>query len=365
MAFDNSTDPTSRGRRFSSSPSSPTSSSPSSSSAPSGGTRFSGQRSRASHPSVTNSAYRSAHSASSREVQKTGVVVGGAALQNSDGSMAKQVQRRRGARILSMILFLIGAILIIAAVVMGVQKYMDDNKAIAEYEQYRTYITMEDSGVNKGIPRVDWDALHKVNPDIVAWISMPDSKINYPVLRGATNDTYLRTTPTGEHRIAGSIFLDSDGKYPVDPHNTMMYGHNMLNGEMFSEIEKMANQETFNSHPTLYYITPEKNYVLKPIFVYNCDGNDEQVRIFNFASNDDLYTYLTNRYQSATAWAPNVDLHQVSQVFQLVTCADSQGSRRNILVCVEDKTANELNDPQAKPVNNGAEAAPAEEEKPE
>lgn len=354
MALNNGNPP--QGKRFDSSQDSSTSSYT--------GTRFSGQRSRAAHPSVTNSAYRSAHSASSREIQKTGVAFGGAASQSSEHPALKQVKRRRGARILSAVLFLVGAALIIAAVVMGVQKYMDDHKAMTEYEHYRTFITTEESGVNKDIPKVDWDALHAVNPDIVAWLTIPGTPINYPVVRGATNDTYLRVTPTGEHRIAGSIFLDSDGQYPVDPKNTLVYGHNMLNGEMFSEIAKMAKQETFDAHPVIYYITPKKNYVLKPLFVYNADGNDEQVRTFTFNSNDDFYTYLSNRYSSATAHAADIDLHQVDQVFQFVTCADSQGARRDILVCVEDKTANETSDPQAHPVNDGA-AAAQEEQKPE
>ena len=105
---------------------------------------------------------------------------------------------------------------------------------------------------------MDFEALAGINKDIIGWIKIPGTNINYPLLQGADNDYYLRRNYRRETLRAGSIFLD----YRCDPgmggKNSIIHGHNMRNGSMFSQLLKFGNQSFYNSH--------------KYIFVYTADG---------------------------------------------------------------------------------------------
>lgn len=103
--------------------------------------------------------------------------------------------------------------------------------------------------------KIDWDKLLKRNKDIRAWIQVPGTEINYPVLQGTTNDTYIRHDLDHKHLTAGSIFIDSDNRKPFIDLNTVIYGHNMYNGSMFSNLKKY-NQEYTKEHPYIYIYLP-------------------------------------------------------------------------------------------------------------
>ncbi|MBQ3100087.1 MAG: class B sortase, partial [Clostridia bacterium] len=81
-------------------------------------------------------------------------------------------------------------------------------------------------------------ALQQINPDICGWINIPGTQnINYPIVQGTDNDYYLTREFKGGYLAAGSIFLDyrCDRDFNAN-HNTVIYGHNMQNGLMFSEL---------------------------------------------------------------------------------------------------------------------------------
>ena len=96
------------------------------------------------------------------------------------------------------------------------------------------------AGHNRDLRLIDWEGLMARNSDVVGWIHMPETVIDYPILAGATNDTYLRTTLDGEFSNAGSIFLEQNNNSDFLDGNTIIYGHNMLNGVKFSDIDDMV-----------------------------------------------------------------------------------------------------------------------------
>ena len=110
--------------------------------------------------------------------------------------------------------------------------------------------------------QVDFGALRAENPDIKGWLYMEDSVINYPVLQGATNDTYLRHLPDGSYNTAGSLFIDSACRADLTDLTTIIYGHNMHNGSMFAVLESYKKQSFYDSHPIMWYLTPEGTFRL-------------------------------------------------------------------------------------------------------
>ena len=76
---------------------------------------------------------------------------------------------------------------------------------------------------------IDFDALKKINPDVVSWITIPDTNIDYPLLQGKDNNQYLHKDMEGRDSAAGAIFLDHGDKADLSSRHNIIYGHHMKN----------------------------------------------------------------------------------------------------------------------------------------
>lgn len=108
--------------------------------------------------------------------------------------------------------------------------------------------------------RPDWEKLKAQNPDIVCWIYLPGTDINFPVVQGPDNNYYLNRTFKGETNKRGAIFLDSDTPDDFTADNSIIFGHSVDVGGMFTGLADFENEEFFDSHPYLYVLTPDGNY---------------------------------------------------------------------------------------------------------
>lgn len=101
---------------------------------------------------------------------------------------------------------------------------------------------------------VDWDALKAINPDIVGWIVLRGTNINYPILKGKNNDEYLYHLYTKEYSIAGSIFVDFQTEEPFEQDLTILYRHRMKDGSMFATLKYYFWEEYYPDHPIMEMI---------------------------------------------------------------------------------------------------------------
>lgn len=108
----------------------------------------------------------------------------------------------------------------------------------AEEEKYQIADSME-----KFVRKIDFEGLRAINEDIVAWIQIPGIGVDYPVVQGEDNEHYLHYTFDGKENIAGSIFLDFRNKADFTDRKVILYGHNMLDGSMFSHLEKYQDKD--------------------------------------------------------------------------------------------------------------------------
>lgn len=111
--------------------------------------------------------------------------------------------------------------------------------------------------------KVDFKVLKQKNKDIIGWIYLEDSIINYPVLQSNNNDYYLHRLINGKYNPAGSLFMDYRCDYKLTDRNTIIYGHNMKSDTMFGTLQKYKKQEYYEKNKNIYYFTPEKNYIIK------------------------------------------------------------------------------------------------------
>ena len=108
--------------------------------------------------------------------------------------------------------------------------------------------------------KINLAALQEVNPDVIGWIRIPDSKIDYPLVRGADNDYYLNNTWDKKKSSVGSIFMEYRNAPDLMDYNTILYGHNMNDGSMFANIKRYSSQWYWERHPYVYILTEQGVY---------------------------------------------------------------------------------------------------------
>lgn len=164
-------------------------------------------------------------------------------------------------------------------------------------------------------------------PDVVGYISVPSISINYPVVYTDNNDYYLDHLITGEESPSGSIFLD----YRCDPNaltakNTVLYGHNMNNGSMFHNIEKLFSLEAFLD-AEVEYICEEGIFLFKPLSVYRSDATYPFAR-YTFSTIDDYVNFcLTAVKKSRFTESEQIEYAVESSIITLITCTNSITSK--------------------------------------
>ena len=117
----------------------------------------------------------------------------------------------------------------------------------------------DEEPVPEGI-EVDFDALWKLNTDIVAWLYSPDTPINYPVVQSGDNEYYLRRLLDGSWNIGGTLFLDYRCPADFSHGNNIIYGHQMRSGTMFGSLKRYRDQSYYDAHPVMYLATPAGQY---------------------------------------------------------------------------------------------------------
>lgn len=249
---------------------------------------------------------------------------------------------RRKGNVLSTVLIVVGVALLLVAGGLYIHAQLDYAATDANNEKLASYATVSDDAAEAdGCPiTVDWESLKAVNDDVVGWIYIPGTNVNFPVYQGETNDTYLRTTATGEYAVGGQIFMDYENARPglVD-RQTLIYGHHLNNGAMFAQIDEFANQSGLEQLQTIWYLTETATYELEPLCFYKTAATNGDARTVTWASDDDFHSYLTGLVDQATAKNDEAvsAISSLSKVLTLCTCDYEndfgQSNGRGLLVC--------------------------------
>lgn len=104
---------------------------------------------------------------------------------------------------------------------------------------------------------IDLDALREENEDVIGWIRIPDTKVNYPLLQWTDNDFYLDHTWNQSSNASGSIFMECQNQPDFSQFNTIIYGHNMNNGDMFGSLHYYRRTGYLDQHPYIYIAKDE------------------------------------------------------------------------------------------------------------
>ena len=163
------------------------------------------------------------------------------------------------------------------------------------------------------------EELCKINPDVIGVINIPGTEVFYPVLKGEDNNEYLNKTITGEEARAGSIFMDYRNESDFSNRHTIIYGHHMNNGSMFSDLLNYKEQAYFDEHPIALIITPDKNYTLEFFTGYVADTRDSAWDR-NFSS-DEAYANWLRSIGKKSRFYVNIIPETTDRVITLSTCS--------------------------------------------
>lgn len=159
---------------------------------------------------------------------------------------------------------------------------------------------------------IDWEYLKSINKDIIAWIEIENTKIDYPILKDK-DVYYLKHTFDKKYNSNGSIFTTNS--YPFEDKETIVYGHNMKNGSMFSNLGKYLNKDFLNSHFNFKIYTPTCNYEARIFSVYSIGVETESnnIKSLNF---EDRIEY----YKKASEYNIETDSN-IKKIVKLSTCS--------------------------------------------
>lgn len=139
---------------------------------------------------------------------------------------------------------------------------------------------------------VDFASLRVENPDIYAWIYIPDTNVNYPVLQNPTDDSfYLKHDKDGNYSEAGAIYSQLANKTDFSDPVTVLYGHNMNSGGMFATLHYFENKDFFDSHQDMYIYTDGHILTYRVISAYQYD-NRHILNSFNFTDKAVVQQYF-------------------------------------------------------------------------
>lgn len=150
---------------------------------------------------------------------------------------------------------IIGSVLITAAAVclgIGVYQFTKEQNAGKGYQDLSEEVKKEpeDEGSKSKVDiPIDFAALKEKNPDVYAWISIPGTAIDYPVLQRENDNTYyLDHTIDHEEKTEGAIFTENYNNTDFEDPNTVIYGHDMRNGSMFKGLLDYRDKTFFDQN---------------------------------------------------------------------------------------------------------------------
>lgn len=245
----------------------------------------------------------------------------------------------------------IGIIIGIAAIIcaaVAIYLYIQEKNAGAGYDELREAVKIDhpvDSVKAEETPvqiPIDFAALQERNPDVYAWITVPGTEIDYPVLqRENDNAYYLTHTIDHEQKTEGAIFTENYNSKDFDDPNTVLYGHDMRNGTMFRSLLEYEDREFFDANKEIIIYTPDaiRHYEIFAAYPYD---NRHLLRSFDFNDPAVFQNYLDNIFATRdmnSCIDTSMEVDSDDKIITLSTCYGSQRDHRflvqGVLVSIE------------------------------
>ena len=169
--------------------------------------------------------------------------------------------------------------------------------------------------------------LQAQNADIVGWLEIENTNINYPVLQGTDNSYYMTHNYKKEKSKNGSIFLNADYNWNIPSNNLLIYGHNLGNGMMFQELLKYEKESFYQEHPIIRFTTAEEDAeyeiisVFKSRVYYKSEKNVFRYYYFINSKSEEEYNQFVKNAKNASLYSIDATANYGDQLITLSTCS--------------------------------------------
>ena len=203
----------------------------------------------------------------------------------------------------------------------------------ATVDAANVYMNANDTSVLKFKPTLEQataETLHRIAEDAVAWFTIDDTSIDYPLMQGSTNETYLNRDPFGNFSLSGSIFLDSRNSAELTDPYSLVYGHHMDHGAMFGSLDAFYERVYFLRHRTgtlvsaagqsyeLWFFACAKALASEPLVFDPTSSADGNARLLRFLE------------QNAAVYEPE-GVSVTDRIIAFSTCQGADSIERLIL----------------------------------
>lgn len=267
------------------------------------------------------------------------------ATQHADARYEKGARRGGGWRVM----FFISLIVLVGALACVGYIFYTYWEGQHEYDELtEEYFHVDDpTGVTTLASfQIDWDGLRAINPDVVGWVYMPDTVINYPIVWRENDDAYYLRRTFGDNSVGtfgaeyGTIMLAGVNSPEWTDQVNVIYGHHLNNGSMFSLIGKCyGDSELFNEHREIFVLTPVGNFRMTSFACDKVLGTSTDIVIPNFPTREEFQEYLQARVSTSgvTPDPAAIPIDKIQQVFAFSTCSQPDHEYRIITFCSVDE----------------------------
>lgn len=181
-------------------------------------------------------------------------------------------------------------------------------------------------------------SLQEENSDIVGWVEIQGTNINYPVLQGKDNEYYLTHNYKKEKSEKGSIFLSKDYDWSLPSNNLLIYGHNLINGQMFKDLLKYSDEEFYKKHSTIRFTTNNKDTefeiisAFKSRVYYKTEKNVFRYYDFINAKSKEEYDKFIKKSKKASLYETGNTAKYGDQLITLITCSYHTDNGRFVVI---------------------------------
>lgn len=219
--------------------------------------------------------------------------------------------------------------------------YRDNKEEEVAEEQHIEVVEQyvkEEVEIKKAELPIDFAGLQQINPEIYAWIQIPDTNVDYPIVQRQGDDQsyYLNHDIYGEVQQAGSIYTEHYNTMDFKDPNTIIYGHNMKNGSMFHNLRYFADAEYFAEHEELFIYMPDK--ILKYQIITSYEYDDRHILgTYDFSDEEVYGEYLEeimNPRSMYTMVREDCELTTEDRIITLSTCVANKPNNRRLVQAV-------------------------------
>lgn len=230
-------------------------------------------------------------------------------------------------------------ILVVALIVAGISGYklvsglIGYKQADQKYESLQTEAKLPQASsetVNKS--SIDWTYLMSQNSNAAAWITLPDTAIDYPVTYSTDNDYYLTHLFDGTYNYSGCVFVDYRNNHGFVDKNTVFYAHYMYSGEatMFTSLHNYADQSFYDTHKIITIDTPTALYHMEVMAGIETTGDGDYIHL-TFDTSDDFLNYVKS-FKDNSTFTSDVTVTANDQIITLSTCSPNKTDGRYALM---------------------------------